>query len=165
MLIMNNMVRPRKCRRVCCEPQANYFKPRGIPLTMLDEVKLTIDEFEAIRLADVEGMEQEEASRRMKISRPTFGRIINNARRVIADAIVNCKALKIEGGDFIMATTRKFVCRDCENKWEVPYGTGRPENCPKCESKNVHRSEEDRGYARMGGAGRGQCRRGQAMRS
>jgi len=164
MLIMNNMVRPRKCRRVCCEPQANYFKPRGIPLTMLDEVKLTIDEFEAIRLADVEGMEQEEASRRMKISRPTFGRIITKARRVIADAIVNGKALKIEGGNIVMAPKRKFRCSDCEHSWELAYGTGRPSNCPQCQSKNIHRAEEDRGYARCGGAGRGPCGKGRSKK-
>lgn len=63
-----------------------------------------------------------------------------------------------------MTAKRKFRCADCDHTWEIPYGTGRPANCPKCESKNIHRAEEDRGYARQGGAGRGPCRKGQSMR-
>jgi len=104
------MTRPKKCRRVGCEPRANYFKPRGIPLIMLKEVKLSIDELESIRLADLEGLEQAKAALRMKISRPTFGRIVESARRIIADAVVNGKALKIEGGEIIMKAKREFSC-------------------------------------------------------
>ncbi|MBU0951835.1 MAG: DUF134 domain-containing protein [Elusimicrobia bacterium] len=92
------MSRPCKCRRVCGNPQADYFKPRGIPLSVLDEIVLTIDEFEAIRLADLEGLYQEEAAKKMRISRQTFGNIIMLAHKKIADAIVNAKALRIEGG-------------------------------------------------------------------
>jgi predicted DNA-binding protein (UPF0251 family) len=83
-----------------------YFKPRGIPLVMLKEVKLSVDELESLRLADLEGLEQAKAAVRMKISRPTFGRIVEKARKTVADAIVNGKALKITGGDFIVTAKK-----------------------------------------------------------
>lgn len=79
-------------------PGATYFKPAGIPLSTLDEVVVTLDELEAIRLADLEGLYQEQAAERMKISRPTFSRVVDSARRKIADALVNGKALRVEGG-------------------------------------------------------------------
>jgi len=77
-------------------PESNYFKPRGVPLSALEEVILTVDEFEAIRLADHEGLYHEEAAVRMSVSRATFGRILDSARGKVADAIVNGKALKID---------------------------------------------------------------------
>ena len=92
------MPRPFRCRRIRCNPDANYFKPKGIPLDMLEEVNLTLDELEAIRLADWEGLYQEDAAKKMNISRQTFGNIINSAHRKTADALLNAKALKIEGG-------------------------------------------------------------------
>jgi predicted DNA-binding protein (UPF0251 family) len=79
-------------------PGTMYFKPRGIPITELEEVTLNLDELEALRLADLEGAYQEAAAGTMRISRQTFGNIIEAARRKTADAIVNGKALKIEGG-------------------------------------------------------------------
>jgi predicted DNA-binding protein (UPF0251 family) len=115
-------------------PESDYFKPRGIPLSMLEEVILTVDEFEAIRLADLEGLYQEQAAEKMKVSRPTFGRIIDSAHRKVAEALVKGKALKIEGGEFEMASMRNFSCYDCQHSWELPYGTGRPGNCPSCRS-------------------------------
>jgi predicted DNA-binding protein (UPF0251 family) len=84
---------------VGCVPDKNYFKPRGIPASQLEEVVLSLDEFEAIRLADLEGLYQEEGARKMNISRQTFGRIIDSAHKKIADVLVNGKALKIEGGE------------------------------------------------------------------
>jgi len=98
------MPRPFKCRRVCGTPGADYFKPRGIPLSELQEIGLTIDEFEAIRLADLEGLYQEDAARKMDISRQTFGNIIASAHKKIADALVSGKALKIEGNNGIKGT-------------------------------------------------------------
>ncbi len=89
------MPRPFKCRRVFGMPSADYFKPRGIPLSDLQEIGLTIDEFEAVRLADLEGLYQEKAAKKMNVSRQTFGNIIADARKKVADAIVNGKALKI----------------------------------------------------------------------
>ena len=92
------MPRPRQCRRVAQLPQATYYKPRGVPLRALQQVALTVDELEAIRLADLEGLYQEEAAQRMNVSRQTFGRIVEAAHKKVADALVNGKALSIEGG-------------------------------------------------------------------
>jgi predicted DNA-binding protein (UPF0251 family) len=94
------MVRPSRCRRVNLKPNVTYFKPRGIPLMQLEEVILQVDEFEAVRLKDLEGLEQEECAKKMNISQPTFHRLVLSARKKISDAIVNGKAIKIEGGNF-----------------------------------------------------------------
>lgn len=96
------MVRPRKQRHVRCSPGASYFKPRGIPMSVLEEVVLSVEELEALRLADKENMYQEEAAKIMNVSRQTFGNIVKEARRKTADALVGGKALKIEGGDYCM---------------------------------------------------------------
>lgn len=154
----NNMARPKRCRFVGYDPGARYFKPRGIPMGNLEEVKVTVDELEAIRLADLEGLYQEEAAKRMDVSRQTFGRIVESARRSVADALVNGKALRIEGGEIEMTTMmRKFRCSDCNRTWEVPYGTGRPSECPSCRGGNFHRAEGGRGFGRgrRGGSGQG----------
>lgn len=92
------MPRPCKSRRVRCKPDSNYYKPRGIPMDELEEVNLTLDEVEAIRLADLERMYQTFAAVDMNISRQTFGNILSSAHKKIADAILNGKALKIGGG-------------------------------------------------------------------
>jgi len=92
------MSRPCRCRRIRCKPDTNYFKPRGIPLDMLEEVNLSLDELEAVRLADLEGLYQQDAAKKMDISRQTFGNIINSAHKKIADVLLHAKALKIEGG-------------------------------------------------------------------
>ena len=91
------MPRPFKCRRVGWIPQHDYFKPRGIPLSELEEVILRLDEIEAMRLADIEGLYHEEAAKKMNISRQTFDRILLKAHAIIADAVVNGKAILIEG--------------------------------------------------------------------
>jgi predicted DNA-binding protein (UPF0251 family) len=90
------MSRPKKERCIRCQPNALYFKPRGIPLIQLEEVGLSLDELEAIRLADYEGLYHEQAAEKMKISRPTFGRILGEARRKLAETLVEGKALRIE---------------------------------------------------------------------
>jgi predicted DNA-binding protein (UPF0251 family) len=79
-------------------PAVPIFKPIGIPVVELEEVVLSLDEFEAMRLADLDGLYQEQAAAQMNISRPTFSRIIDVAHRKIADALVHGKALRIEGG-------------------------------------------------------------------
>ena len=92
------MPRPRHFRRVGHLPLANFYKPRGIPLSVLQHITLTVDELEATRLADLQGLYQEQAAQKMNISRQTFGRILESAHKKIADALVNGKALSIEGG-------------------------------------------------------------------
>jgi len=97
------MPRPRHCRRVGCLPQANFYKPRGIPLAVLQHITLTVDELEAIRLADLQGLYQQHAAEKMNVSRQTFGRILESAHKKIADALVNGKALSIQGGPIELA--------------------------------------------------------------
>jgi uncharacterized protein len=94
------MVRPRLCRRVGFNPNVTFFKPQGIPLRELEEIVLQVDELEAVRLKDVLDFDQSECAKKMNISQPTFHRLILSARKKIADAIVNGKAIKIEGGNF-----------------------------------------------------------------
>ena len=133
------MVRPKKNRTVAFDPDVSYFKPRGIPLRDLEEVCLTVDELEAIRLSDGMGLSQEEAGRRMEVSRATFGRIIQNARQLVADALVNGKAIRIEGGTYRISKDKlQLVCSNCDHIW---VRTARAENdkgCPKCKHKYQH---------------------------
>ena len=91
-------MRPKKTRWVKCAPGERCFKPLCKPLSRLKVVSLTIDEFEAVRLASLEGLKQVDAAKKMKISRPTFSRIVKKAHMKIADALVNIKAIRIEGG-------------------------------------------------------------------
>lgn len=111
------MPRPFCPRRIAGRPAAPIFKPVGIPLRELDEVVMALDEFEALRLADLDGMYQEQAAEQMNVSRPTFSRIVDSAHRKMADAIVHGKALRIEGGP-VQAEGRRCCCRmhDRENK-------------------------------------------------
>jgi len=91
-------MRPKKTRWIKCAPQERCFKPLCKPLSKLENVYLTLDEFEAVRLACLEGLKQVDAAKRLKISRPTFSRIETSAHKKIADALVNIKAIRIEGG-------------------------------------------------------------------
>ena len=155
------MARPPHRRRVGWMPGCRYFNPQGTPVPGAGGIVIGLDELEAIRLADLEGMYQEEAAKRMKVSRPTFARIIESARRKVARALVEGRALSLEGGNIVMTATRKFRCSDCGHTWELPFGTARLATCPQCSSRNLHRAAEDRGRARRGG-GRGRHGFGQA---
>jgi len=106
--------------------------------TAIEEVNLLVDEAESIRLKDLEGLQQEECAQRMNVSRATFSRILDSARRKIADAILNGKALRIEGGNFEMAV-RRFKCLN-GHEWEIPFEkmiSDPPEACPKCETMSI----------------------------
>ncbi len=94
------MPRPRLRRRVCRQPGFTYFKPASIRMADLLEVVLRVEEFEALRLNDFEGIGQIESAQKMNISQPTFHRLIISGRKKLADAIVNGKAIRIEGGDY-----------------------------------------------------------------
>jgi predicted DNA-binding protein (UPF0251 family) len=139
------MVRPQKSRLVKINPQISYFKPRGVPMIDLEQVQLTVDELEAFRLADFLGMSHEEAGKQMGVSRATFGRIIEQARKIVADALIHGKAISVEGGNYKMvepAAHRVFLCDHCGWRWEEPLGTGRPKNCPSCARQGFHRSTD-----------------------
>ncbi len=97
------MPRPVKWRRVAFLPETTYFKPAGIPLRVLEEVRLSVEEVEAIRLKDMEGLEQEQGAEKMNVSRPTFQRVLSSARQKIAEALLQGKAIRIDGGNFEMA--------------------------------------------------------------
>jgi len=134
------MPRPTKYRRVAMIPDADYFKPAGIPLRFLEEVCLSVEEAEAIRLKDLELLEQEECAQRMRISRPTFHRVLESARSKLADALLNGKAIRIKGGSFEMAM-RRFRCGHDGQEWDVPFEAmvaGFPKVCPRCDSPNIH---------------------------
>ena len=137
------MPRPFCRRRIEFMPGVRFFKPMGIPMHVLEEIILNMDELEAVRLADYQGLYQEQAAEKMQISRPTFGRIIESAHKKIADALVNGRALRIEGGAVEMYGADKnqggmgaggfCVCPKCSEK--IPHRAGMPckeERCPKC---------------------------------
>ena len=96
------MVRPKKTRFVACEPEVTYFKPRAIPLAELEEVRLGFEEIEALKLKFLLKLEQEEAAKRMKVSRTTFWRVLNSAGEKVSDALINGKAIRIEGGHYAL---------------------------------------------------------------
>jgi predicted DNA-binding protein (UPF0251 family) len=137
------MPRPYKCRRIGWEPAACTFQPAGFPGRELEEVVLSLDELEAARLADLEGLYQEEAAHRMEVSRQTFGNIVAAARRKLADCVVNGKLLRIQGGAVRLAGLRTFACDHCRRHWSLPSGSGRPAACPGCRSQAIHRTIEN----------------------
>lgn len=94
------MARPMKWRKVCSLPESNRFGPLDSSADVLNNVKMTIDEYEAIRLIDLEGLTQEECANQMNVARTTVQRIYNDARKKIASSLVNRKVLFIEGGEY-----------------------------------------------------------------
>jgi predicted DNA-binding protein (UPF0251 family) len=110
-------------------------------MTALEEVALSVDELEALRLADLEGLYHDGAAERMGVSRATFGRIVETARRKVADALVCGKALRIGGGVVAWAGMRHFKCESCRHQWWLSLGTGRPEACPSCGSTAFRRTD------------------------
>ena len=89
------MVRPIKPRKISFDPDVTYFKPRAIPLSILEEVELRKDELEAIRLCDLKDLDQIEAAKKMRVSQSTLQRILDSARKKIAEALIEGKAIKI----------------------------------------------------------------------
>lgn len=125
-------------RRVNSIPRITYFKPSGVTLAQLQEVILSVEEAEAIRLKDMEGLEHEECARKMKISRSTFARELNSGRQKVADALTNGKAIRIYGGNFEM-TERRFRCVN-NHEWMIPFEVmtnSQPITCPTCHSSMI----------------------------
>ncbi len=149
------MPRPKCCRRIHGYPNCKIFKPAGVPVSSLEECVLSIDEFEAIRLADLERLYHEQGAEKMMVSRQTFGRILESARSKVAKVLAEGLALRIEAGEAEVAETRTFECRQCLHTWDVSYGTGRPAECPACKSSNLSRSGQQCGAGKAGA----RCRR------
>jgi predicted DNA-binding protein (UPF0251 family) len=120
-------------RRPCCKrveelPGVTYFKPRAVPMAVLEEVILSVEELEALRLAHQEGLYQQEAAARMGVSRATFGRVLEQAHRKVTRALVEGCALRIEGGSF--TTIGPERCERCPVKTAV--AEGQPDPCLEC---------------------------------
>jgi predicted DNA-binding protein (UPF0251 family) len=150
---------PRRRKRCWVEslPQATYYKPAGIPLRDLDEVRLSVEELETIRLKDLEGLAQEHCADQMGVARTTFQRHLYAARAKIADALVKGKALRIEGGEFETPLARRFLCAACGHEFEAPFCDGQrgmDMTCPSCGQGPVCSA----GNGKQAGGGPG-CRR------
>jgi predicted DNA-binding protein (UPF0251 family) len=124
------MGRPKKCRWVETEPGVTFFKPRGIPLRNLEQVVITVDELEAMRLADFQEMTQEEVAHKMQVSRPTVTRMLARAHRAVADALVHGKAICIEGGDYRLGQQ----CDAC-GQWSEFATDAAPPECCSCQGQ------------------------------
>ena len=123
------MPRRKHCRFIAGLPACRLFKPQGVRACDIDEIVITFDELEALRLADAEGLYQEQAAEAMGVSRQTFGRIIETARKKVATALINGQALRFDGG--VVAVSDSQLT-------ERGQGFGRARGC---------------------GQGRGRCRR------
>ena len=154
------MARPFKWRRIECLPSVSNFIPqKRNNITVTAENVLKLEELEAIRLKDVEGLEQGECANKMEVSRPTFQRILISARKKIADSLINGKMIRIEGGNF----TRNIChlkCRDCGNLQTDSFENIEKLNgeyaCNVCGSKNIVCVENCNGlYCRRNGRRRG----------
>ena len=156
------MPRPRISRRIFFKPRIDFFKPAGVLVKELEQSILSREELEVIRLIEFESMEQAEVAKKMKVSQPTLSRLLKDARKKIADALVNAKAIKIQGGNFEMVMPRGRgmglgggmgrgaggrgrmggvaagpggVCKCPKCGYEEPQIRGQPcmsKKCPKC---------------------------------
>jgi len=141
------MSRPKNNRIVHEPPLFTNFKPTGVKGLSLEQVSLSLDEFEAFRLSDNKGLSQAEAAEEMGISRPTFTRLIEQARKKIAELIVNGKMLNIEGGKIHF---RKNImrCQSCGHMFNINFNENISE-CPNCQSPHL--------LNLAGGFGHGRC--------
>lgn len=117
-------------------PVMSGFRPFGIPATQADSVILLFEEYESLRLADYENLSQEEAAERMSVSRPTFARIYDKARKTIAQAFVEGKAIFIEGGN-VNFQKDWFRCKKCNHTFVSGTQSAHPCDCPHCQDSNV----------------------------
>jgi predicted DNA-binding protein (UPF0251 family) len=135
-------------------PGVKYYKPAGVPLRFLDEVCLSIEELESVRLKDLEDLDQEQCAQRMNISRPTFQRVLGSARKKIAEALLTGKAIRIEGGNFEMASLR--YCCENGHEWDLSFDETAKESinsCPLCQSSVIQQlqpAEAWQGHGRWG---------------
>ncbi len=133
------MPRGQKQRYIAEQPQVTLFKPAGVRTSGLARVVLSVDELEAIRLADFEGLYHDSAAERMGISRPTFGRLVAAARQKVADAIVNGKALVIQGGTVAIGEMHSFVCAACGHTFACSPAAHPATTCTNCGSPVIER--------------------------
>ncbi len=131
----SEMPRRTKFRRVEFFPEDTYFVPLGKPKCELEEIVLKVEELEAIRLKDIEGLSQEECAVKMQVSRQTFQNIVDAARKKTASALINGNAIRISGGNY-KSKFCKFKCLNCGNVYELNYEQDK-HICPSCSSDKV----------------------------
>lgn len=134
------MIKPRKKRLVRFEPSIKHFKPQGVPISDLKEVVLTIDELEAIRLADLENLDQTAAAQKMDISQSTFHRILTSAHQKVAGALVKGYAIKMEGGEYQMVFGKGRGRRQGRMGGPLAAGPGGICVCPSCGHETIHQA-------------------------
>jgi uncharacterized protein len=132
------MPRPRKRRRLQYTLEPAVFKPIGVPLKTLDRTLLLREELEALRLADLEGKHQARAAEQMAVSRSTFQRTVSAAHYKVAQALVQGRAIEIEGSVVRVAGVR-WHCDACGHNWQLEHGAGAgpPELCPACSGRAI----------------------------
>ena len=128
------MARPQKNRKICCPPRMNGFKPYGIPLYKIENIRLTFEEYESMRLVNYEMLSQEQAAEQMNVSRPTLTRIYNKAIKIIAKAFVEGKAIEIEGGNYEFDKDW-YRCRKC---FKLIQGINNHIKCKDCPDYNIN---------------------------
>ena len=139
-------MRPKKERVVNQPPVFKGFKPVGVRRKDIETIVLKLDEFEAIRLADLEGFDHNDAAEFMKISRPTFSRLIEKARQKMADFLINGKYLTIDGGNIHFYSNR-YRCRNCGAIFQVRW-LQNIESCPHCGSTELENLAKIFGHGR-----------------
>lgn len=140
------MTRPKKMRSVQQPPPFASFKPTGVRRARLEALELELDEFEAIRLADYEGLDQEEAAERMGISRSTFSRLVDKARRSVATFLVEGRHLRIDGGE-VHFQGNLVRCTLCGRRFEVELDRELA-RCPECGSADLQDLARGFGHGR-----------------
>ncbi len=129
------MPRRKRLRKIVAPPRFVGYKPYGVSGQSKGEIELLYEEYEAIKLADFDLMNHDQASALMGISRATFARIYESARRKIAEALVNVKEIKTVYGNAVFEDYW-YVCEDCHSKFTIPV-TVKNKNCPFCNSIKV----------------------------
>jgi predicted DNA-binding protein (UPF0251 family) len=129
------MARPIKCRRVEFFPDNTYFIPLGKRKCEVEEITLKVEELEAMRLKDIEGLTQEECAESMQVSRQTFQNIIDSARRKVATALTQGNAIHISGGNYTSGLCQ-FKCLKCGEVYSMNYEKDR-NLCPSCGSNET----------------------------
>ena len=147
------MPRPPKKRMIKNIPEVKFFKPAGLPMRTLEEINLSLEEVEAIRLKDVKSLTQQEAAERMEVSRPTFQRILMAAREKIAKALIKGKAIRFKGGDYHLVRGT-YRCLNCGQVFQLSgSGHGRrrkrkrgnytsDNECPECGKTSLEYVDE-----------------------
>jgi predicted DNA-binding protein (UPF0251 family)/DNA-directed RNA polymerase subunit RPC12/RpoP len=151
------MARPVKWRKIDRLPAVEYFVPSDNETSVVPAIILKLEELEAVRLKDLEGLEQSECALRMEVSRQTFQRILLSAREKIADSLVNGKSICFAGGNFTQNVCL-VRCLDCGREWTDSYENiaddpAKAYACPACRSHNIRCGQN------CGGTGRGNCHR------